>query len=110
MFIATDRYPFGFEMPGCSSNSAGARFGYNGKQKENELYGTANALDFGARIYDGRIAYFLSVDPLMKKFASKTPYQYAANNPISNIDVEGKSDYYYTFQFYTNSNGIPYIN
>ncbi|MFT4155701.1 hypothetical protein [Parafilimonas sp.] len=32
---------------------------------------------------------FLSVDPLTSSFPELTPYQYASNNPIMNIDLEG---------------------
>ncbi len=33
---------------------------------------------------------FLSVDPLTKKFAELTPYQYASNSPISGTDLDGE--------------------
>ena len=32
---------------------------------------------------------FLSVDPLMSSYPMLTPYQYASNNPILNIDLDG---------------------
>lgn len=64
-------------------------FGFNGKEKVDEVYGDANAYDYGFRMYDPRVARFLSVDPLTKKFPSLTPYQYASNNPIWNIDIDG---------------------
>jgi hypothetical protein len=35
------------------------------------------------------IGRFLSVDPLAKEFSTLTPYQYAGNNPIYHIEVEG---------------------
>jgi uncharacterized protein RhaS with RHS repeats len=45
--------------------------------------------DYGFRIYDPRIARFLSVDPLSDNFPELTPYQYASNNPIMFIDIDG---------------------
>ena len=41
------------------------------------------------RIYDPRLVRFLSVDPLAKHFAYYTPYQFAGNSPIANIDLDG---------------------
>lgn len=35
------------------------------------------------------ISRFLSVDPLERKFPMLTPYQYASNSPIANIDIDG---------------------
>ena len=43
---------------------------------------------FGARYYNSLIGRFLSVDPLYKP--SKTPYNYANNNPLKFIDPDGK--------------------
>ncbi len=65
------------------------RFGFNGKEKDNETYGDGNELDFGARIYNGRLGRFLSVDPLYRKFAGFSTYSSAKNSPIFYIDCEG---------------------
>jgi RHS repeat-associated protein len=72
------------------------RFGFNGKEKDNETYGDGNELDFGARIYDSRLGRFLSMDPLSRKFAHKSPYLALDNNPLSFIDKGGDSTAYYT--------------
>lgn len=64
-------------------------FAFNGKEKDNEIKGIGNSLDFGARIYDSRLGKFLSIDPLSRKYAMLTPYQFASNSPIMNIDIDG---------------------
>jgi RHS repeat-associated protein len=64
-------------------------FGFNGQEKDNEIKGVGNSLDFGARIYDSRLGRFLSVDPLTSKFASISAYIFAGNSPIAFIDKEG---------------------
>jgi hypothetical protein len=46
-------------------------------------------IDYGMRVYDPRAGRFLSVDPLTKDYAELTPYQYASNSPIFNIDLDG---------------------
>ena len=65
------------------------RFGFNGMHKDNEMQGIGNSLDFGARIYDSRVARFLSLDPLMSQFPSESNYIFAGNNPIYYIDLDG---------------------
>ncbi|MFA6925223.1 MAG: RHS repeat-associated core domain-containing protein, partial [Bacteroidales bacterium] len=63
--------------------------GFNGKEKDDELKGSGNSYDYGMRIYDPRLGRFLSVDPLTRKFAMLTPYQFASNNPIWMVDIDG---------------------
>jgi RHS repeat-associated protein len=57
-------------------------------EKNEEIAG--GNLDFGARIYDGRTARFLSVDPYSARFPEKAPYQFAGNSPIKYIDMNGE--------------------
>ncbi len=65
------------------------RYGFNGKENDNEVKGGSNQQDYGARIYDPTIGRFLSVDPLTSGYPALTPYQYASNNPIEGIDLDG---------------------
>jgi RHS repeat-associated protein len=65
------------------------RFGFNGKEMDNETSGTRNMYDYGFRIYNPRIAKFLSVDPLTHSYPMLTPYQFSSNSPISMIDLDG---------------------
>ncbi len=77
-------------MPGRSYNAANYAYGFNGKRKDNEMYGEGNAYDFGARIDDPRLSRFLSQDPKARAFPYLTPYAFAANNPIELIDENGE--------------------
>jgi RHS repeat-associated protein len=84
-----DYYPFGMLMPGRNFSSEDYRFGFNDKENDNEVYGTSNFQNYGMRMYDPRLARFPSVDPLTSKYPMLTPYQFASNNPIELIDVDG---------------------
>jgi RHS repeat-associated protein len=69
----------------------GYRFGFNGKEADDEWNGEGNLVDFGARVYDSRLGRWLSLDPLSSQYPNHSPYSYAVNNPIFNIDEGGKS-------------------
>src|SRR5690606_4119438 len=56
------------------------------KEKDRET-GTAN---HGVRQYDPEIGGFGAIDPLWEKYRSLTPYHYAANNPVSLSDPDGR--------------------
>jgi RHS repeat-associated protein len=92
---AQDYYPFGMLQPGRSYNAGGYRYGFNGKENDNEVKGEGNQQDYGMRVYDPRLGKFLSVDPLSNKFPFLTPYQFSSNSPIANIDLDGEEARYY---------------
>ncbi|MBC9914060.1 RHS repeat domain-containing protein [Chitinophaga varians] len=90
VFSATDYAPFGMQMVGRKwSLSGGYRYGFNGKENDNEVKGEGNQQDYGFRIYDPRVGKFLSVDPLTGKYPELTPYQFASNRPIDGVDLDG---------------------
>ncbi|SFQ31305.1 RHS repeat-associated core domain-containing protein [Parafilimonas terrae] len=89
---ANDYYPGGMQMPMrayTASSSLSYRYGFNGKEKDNEVKGEGNQYDYGFRIYDPRTGRFLSVDPLFQSYPWYTPYQFAGNKPIWAIDLDG---------------------
>ncbi len=47
-------------------------------------------LDFGARIYDGRIGRWWAVDPLIRNYPDRSSYVGIGNNPILFTDPNGK--------------------
>ena len=65
-------------------------YGFNGKEMDNEIDGvTGSKLDFGARIYDSRLARWLSLDPQAGKYPFMSPYVAFGNNPIYYTDPGG---------------------
>jgi RHS repeat-associated protein len=55
-------------IAGSESGSSIYRYGFNGKENDNEAKGEGNQQDYGMRIYDPRLGRFLSMDPLSNLF------------------------------------------
>ena len=72
------------------------RYGFNGKEKDNEVSGDGNQYDYGFRIYNPRIGRFLSTDPLFKEYPWYTPYQFAGNSLIQAVDLDGLEEWVVT--------------
>lgn len=77
-------------MPGRSYTSQSYRYGFNGQERDDEMKGSGNSLDFGARIFDPRLGMWLSVDPLQAKYPSLSPYNFVANSPLLFVDPDGR--------------------
>ena len=84
-----DYYPFGSLVPNRHGSSSSYRYGFNGKENDNEIMGEGNFQDYGMRMYNPRIGRFFNVDPLTKKYPMLTPYQFASNTPIWATDLDG---------------------
>ncbi|MEZ4800665.1 MAG: RHS repeat-associated core domain-containing protein [Flavobacteriales bacterium] len=85
-----DYSPFGVTLSGRSWSGEEYRYGYNGKEIDDEgMGGGGNTYDYGFRIYNPALAKFLSVDPLSSSFAWLTPYQFAGLTPITSVDLDG---------------------
>jgi RHS repeat-associated protein len=85
-------YPFGSLMSDISRSSEAYRYGYNGKENDDEISGKNAITDYGARTYANRLGRFLSTDPLKSKFPNQSSYIYAGNNPILFIDKNGEAE------------------
>ncbi|PUZ22571.1 hypothetical protein DCM91_15000 [Chitinophaga costaii] len=92
---AGDYYPFGMQEPGRTFSNMGYRYGFNGKENDNEVKGEGDQQDYGFRIYDPRLVRFLSEDPITQKYPELTPYQFASNSPIAGVDEDGLEWAYY---------------
>ncbi|MEO6883501.1 MAG: lysozyme [Bacteroidia bacterium] len=84
-----DYYPGGMLMPRRNYQDSLYTFGYNGKLKDNDIYGNANAYDFKFREDDPRLIHFWSLDPLRRKYAGWSPYAFAMDRVIDGKDLEG---------------------
>ena len=83
---ANHYYPFG----GVFASSGNVQpYKYNGKEYDGKK--GLNWYDYGARHYDAVLGRFTTNDRFAEKYYSMSPYQYGANSPVGNIDVNGDS-------------------
>ena len=85
----SDVSAFGAPMDGRSFSAGNYRYSFNGKEKDDEMFGDGNEVDFGDRFVDTRVGRWLSCDPERKKYPHLSPYSFAANNPIYLVDPTG---------------------
>ena len=84
-------YPFGGLFEVNTTTSGLQSYKYNGKELD-RIHGV-DWYDYEARMYDGALGRFTTVDPLTEKYYSTNLYAYCKNNPINRIDPDGKDDY-----------------
>ncbi|MEO0333308.1 MAG: RHS repeat-associated core domain-containing protein [Bacteroidota bacterium] len=86
-------YPFGLKHKHASqtftelSTATNSRYGYNNKELVSEM--GLDWMPYGKRMFDPATCRFISVDPIADQFAWVSPYNYAENEPIANIDLHG---------------------
>jgi RHS repeat-associated protein len=87
-------YSFGLQISGMQyfrslSEAEGIEipnnFLFNGK----ELQAQSDNYDYGFRQLDPTIGRWYVIDAMSEKFMHESPYNYAGNNPVNNIDLMG---------------------
>mgnify|MGYP002378600305 FL=1 len=76
-------------MPGRGNNPDSYRYGFQGQERDDEIKGEGNSLNFEYRMHDPRIGRFFAVDPLAKKYPYNSCYAFSENRPIDGVELEG---------------------
>ena len=87
--IFNDYYPGGMLLPNRHGSTDSYRYGFQGQEKDDEIKGEGNSLNFKYRMLDTRIGRFFAVDPLVHAYPWYTPYQFSGNTPIMSTELEG---------------------
>ena len=87
-----DYYPFGMILPNRNGSSEGPssyRYGFQGQEKDDEIKGEGNSLNYKFRMHDPRVGRFFAVDPLFKEYPWNSPYSFSENIVINSTELEG---------------------
>lgn len=92
----TGYYPFGMQMSARTFtntdnfyNSQGHRYGFQGQEKDDDIKGEGNSINYKYRMHDPRIGRFFSLDPLAPSYPWNSPYAFSENRVIDGIELEG---------------------
>lgn len=98
-----DYYPFGMLMSGRQASSTAYKYGFNGQEKDDEVKGAGNEMNFEGRILDTRLGRWFSTDPQTFFFPQYSPYHFAGDCPIMMGDKDGEVN---TVYIYINPNDV----
>ena len=76
-------------VPNRNFQSPEYRYGFQGQEKDDEVKGNGNSLNYKFRMHDPRIGRFFAVDPLTNKYPWNSPYAFSENRVIDAIELEG---------------------
>lgn len=84
-----DYYPFGMLLPNRHGNSSEYRYGFQGQEKDDEVKGEGNSINYKFRMHDPRVGRFFAVDPLSHRYSWNSTYAFSENRVIDGVELEG---------------------
>ena len=82
-------------IPSCSNENlcfhvGDYSFGFNGQEKDDEMWGGSESYSFEFRVHSPRLGRFLSIDPLNDDYPWNSTYAFAENRVVDGVDLEGR--------------------
>jgi RHS repeat-associated protein len=84
-------------VPNRYGNSGAYRYGFQGQEKDDELRGEGNSLNYTYRMHDPRVGRFFAADPLTKDYPWYSPYSFSGNKVIAFVELEGLEEHEATY-------------
>jgi RHS repeat-associated protein len=85
----SDYSAFGVLLPERTVEGAFYRSGFQGQERDDEVKGEGNSVNYSYRMHDPRVGRFFAVDPLAPKYPHNSPYAFSENVVIHMIELEG---------------------
>ncbi|GGD34330.1 hypothetical protein [Flavobacterium orientale] len=77
-------------VPNRHGSAESYRYGFQGQEKDDEVKGEGNSLNYTFRMHDPRVGRFFAVDPSFKAFPWNSSYAFSENRTIDGIELEGR--------------------
>ena len=107
---AYDYSPFGVQLPERTFEGEGYRYGFNGMEKDDEIKGAGNSINYKYRMHDPRLGRFFAVDPLFKEYPWNSSYAFSENRVIDGFELEGLEHQSYTVKLSQQGKPLQIIN
>ncbi len=65
------------------------RYGFQNQEKDDEIKGAGNSVNFEFRMHDPRVGRFFAIDPLASKYPYNSTFAFSENCVINGIELEG---------------------
>ena len=65
------------------------RYGFQNQEKDDEIKGSGNSVNYKYRMHDPRVGRFFAVDPLFKKYPHNGTYNFSENRVMDGVELEG---------------------
>jgi RHS repeat-associated protein len=69
--------------------SEGYRYGFQGQEKDDEIKGAGNSVNYTYRMHDPRLGRFFAIDPLAAEYPWNSTYAFSENRVVASIELEG---------------------
>ena len=76
-------------VPNRHGNSSSYRYGFQGQEKDDEIKGEGNSLNYTFRMHDPRVGRFFASDPKEDDYPWNSPYAFSENRVMDAIELEG---------------------
>jgi RHS repeat-associated protein len=86
----SDYYPYGMQLPYRKGGDGESyRYGFQNQERDDEIKGAGNSVNFEYRMHDPRLGRFFAIDLLSDKYPWNSPYAFSENMVIHMIELEG---------------------
>jgi len=65
------------------------RYGFQGQEKDDEIKGENNSINYKYRMHDPRVGRFFTVDPMYRRYPWNSSYAFSENIVIHGVELEG---------------------
>jgi RHS repeat-associated protein len=69
-------------------------YSFQAQERDDEVKGDGNSVNYSFRIHDPRLGRFFAIDPLAAKYPSNSVYAFSENVVINAVELEGKERSY----------------